>query len=604
MASREPPSNGGGSGGGRRFPLTSSSATSLEEEGSCDSQAASSSKASTSSRTVGERVFPERTGGPASVNMGGPTTQPRTDTDSKRDTVSSAPTTMRRALHGSNRGQRARGLLFGAGFRSGPPRSKDSNADSQPSEQKVSRYREVSDSEWDAIDASQKAQQNNVVVGTRQEDTQRRRQSANARQDRSYVANKQRLEDRPSRAFMPKKTSSGLSRGRRAAEKAEFADVCRALIDSGDEKSGDALQSDAADVRQPDQSVIQRLEECCLTVRPGSASSKLIDEFVTADLDAGMESTEVRRRGDPIYVDDLSHNNIRKFLEKNTLSSGALSVLLDLFQFPPTLRTRPPNTLLRKVIIDGCAVSGCYDREYSVSWGRIKDTSKLSWTPCKVLSMRPIYQCLVVFLLRGHKVTILLPVYYMDVSPNGLRCKVDDVEAFNVLMNLNLIEFVGKCAGRTPMEDMREQVDKVDALFVSAGFYDMKDAWEYTPTSTFGMTEAERNATLPTAFTQASRRMVTPIFFGRAQHMTIVFSYQTKSDGAWMTVPEDVLCCYAPNTDSDRNIDDAGRLCQQLLFEDQIKLLVAVKDLFEWSTILRRGISALLRLNFLVTSLA
>lgn len=31
-----------------------------------------------------------------------------------------------------------------------------------------------------------------------------------------------------------------------------------------------------------------RLEECCLTVRPGSASSKLIDEFVTADLDAGM----------------------------------------------------------------------------------------------------------------------------------------------------------------------------------------------------------------------------------------------------------------------------------------------------------------------------
>ncbi|VDP47783.1 unnamed protein product [Heligmosomoides polygyrus] len=89
-----------------------------------------------------------------------------------------------------------------------------------------------------------------------------------------------------------------------------------------------------------------RLEECCLTVRPGSASSKLIDEFVTADLDAGM-------------------------------------------------------------------------------------------------------------------VTILLPVYYMDVSPNGLRCKVDDVEAFNVLMNLNLIEFVGKCAGRTPMEDMREQVDKV-----------------------------------------------------------------------------------------------------------------------------------------------
>lgn len=31
----------------------------------------------------------------------------------------------------------------------------------------------------------------------------------------------------------------------------------------------------------------------------------------------------------------------------------------------------------------------------------------------------------------------------------------------------------------------------MDALFVSAGFYDMKDAWEYTPTSTFGMTEAE-----------------------------------------------------------------------------------------------------------------
>ncbi|KAK6058296.1 hypothetical protein COOONC_04135 [Cooperia oncophora] len=379
---------------------------------------------------------------------------------------------------------------------------------------------------------------------------QRRRDVESRTRPAESSAEKPRREDatqQSSQNLVYKNYSNNIPRNRRMVSKMDFVNVCRQLLgpDSDDEQNCDE----------------------CRILRSGQ---RLFFQAKIILRSSDKVCSEVRRRGDTKHVDDLLHNIVHKFFSSTNLSS------------------------------DGCAVSGCFDKEYSVYWGRIKDIKKLAWAPCKVLSIKPIYQCLVEFLLRGHKVIVLLPAYYRDASFNDLRSKVDDVEALNVLLNLKLIQFIDNSEGRHIIDEIRAQVDKVDALLVSSGYYDSRDEWQFSASSTFK--SAGATSTLPTAFTQASKRMLTPIFFGRNQDMTIVYTFSTKESGTWKSIPEKVLCYYEPGMDSDRNIDDAGRLCQQLLFEDQIRLLVAVKDLFEWSCLHRRGISALLRLNFLAMS--
>ncbi|KAK5966129.1 hypothetical protein GCK32_007646 [Trichostrongylus colubriformis] len=534
-----------------------------------------------------------------------------------------------------------RGALFGAGFPSGPPPSGNVIVLPKEEEQQLPRYREASDCEWDALMEKQRkaagivrtaslshriqrkegpdrypkkeAMNNGVQSASRTAEVDYERRPAHERQgyqsenyaearrrtDDSAKENSRRKDNTQQSNLVYKNYSTNAPRNRRTATRADFLNACRLLIgsESEDEQFCDECRSVVGSRFGAHHSKSESSEKSYLPIRPSCKSSVLIDEFVNADLNAGMESSEIRRRGDSRLIDDLLHNIVYKFFSSTTFTSGALSVIVDLFEFPPALFSRPADRLLRPVMIDGCAVSGCFDREYSVYWGRIKDTTKLSWTRCKVLSMKPIYQCLVEFLLHGHKVTILLPAYYRDVSFNDLRSKVDDVEAFNVLLDLKLIQFIDK-VGTNIMDEIRMQVDKVDALLVSSGSFDARGEWQCSSFTAFDSPD-KANSSLPTAFTRASKRMLTPIFFGRNQDMTIVYAFQTKEGGTWRSVPEKVLCYYEPCTDSDRNIDEAGRLCQQLLFEDQVKVLLAVKDLFEWSCLHRRGISGLLRLNFL-----
>lgn len=51
------------------------------------------------------------------------------------------------------------------------------------------------------------------------------------------------------------------------------------------------------------------------------------------------------------------------------------------------------------------------------------------------------------------------------------------------------------------------------------------------------------------------------------------FGFHTKEDGTWRIVEEGHMCYYEPHMDLDSNIDDEGRVCQQLLFEDQVQLV-------------------------------
>ncbi|WKX94331.1 hypothetical protein Q1695_011522 [Nippostrongylus brasiliensis] len=226
----------------------------------------------------------------------------------------------------------------------------------------------------------------------------------------------------------------------------------------------------------------QRGKRRSVNIRPIATSSMEIDVFVNADISAGKQFAEYRRKGDSRHVDDLLHNNVSTFFSGATLSSGALSVLVDLYEFPPKLRSRQPNVLLRPVVIDGCAVSGCFDKDFSANWGRMKT---VSWTTCKVLSMRPIYDCVMEFLLRGHKVTVVLPSFYQNVTDTLLRCKVDDPEALDVLVNLKIVKFINRAGGASVIDVIKDEVDEVDALLVSSACYDSKGDWQYAPNAAF-----------------------------------------------------------------------------------------------------------------------
>ncbi|VDM73717.1 unnamed protein product [Strongylus vulgaris] len=75
--------------------------------------------------------------------------------------------------------------------------------------------------------------------------------------------------------------------------------------------------------------------------------------------------------------------------------------------------------------------------------------------------MKPICLTTAMFLLRGHKVTVLLPNYYSDACISAMRNKVDDIEAFRIMVNLEIVRFV-KPKGLSNITDMiRKEVDKV-----------------------------------------------------------------------------------------------------------------------------------------------
>ncbi|CAJ0606982.1 unnamed protein product [Cylicocyclus nassatus] len=391
-------------------------------------------------------------------------------------------------------------------------------------------------------------------------------------------------------------------RHRQNLSKTDFVQICNALFDSDDEVEEEWNEPGTSNAVSRKTTV----EEGYVQIRPTSITSAYIDEFVNAPrgeiVSPYHESPLFDRIPRPGYKDNLdadSHRGIEEYLAHNPLSTGSLSVVVHLFDFPPKLVSRPPDRLLRPVVIDGCAVAGCFDKEYSVHWGKIQDPSKLTWNSFKVLPMKPICLTTAMFLLRGHKVTVLLPNYYTDACVPAMRSKVDDVEALKILINLKIVHFVRQRGMDSVMDTIRREVDKVDALLISSGNSDVRDDFPRNPTFSSEM-EASQNS--DSAFTKASKRMLTPSFYGRNRDMTMSFGFHTKEDGTWRIVKEEHMCYYEPNFDGDCHINDEGRLCQQLQFEDQVHLLVALKELFEWPSLYRRGISVVLRLNHLATS--
>ncbi|KAJ1364194.1 hypothetical protein KIN20_024225 [Parelaphostrongylus tenuis] len=252
-----------------------------------------------------------------------------------------------------------------------------------------------------------------------------------------------------------------------------------------------------------------------------------------ADSNVGTEVTSDARPEERRRVEAILHRTIREFFSKTPLSSGAFSVTVDSTEFPPTLFERNAATLLRPVMIDACAVSNCFDQKYSSYWGKIRNTEMVSWHSCKVLRLKPIFKCLVHFLLLGHKVSILLPKYYRSSPCSEMRPKVDNVKAFNLLMNLNLLRFI-EPEDPEKTDTIKGVVNRFDGLLVSSPA--CTDSGKEIPSQLSPSSNACNLPEHPSS-TNVSERMATPIFFGRNHEaMCMMFDYQVnEGEGAATT---------------------------------------------------------------------
>ncbi|KAJ1352511.1 hypothetical protein KIN20_008854 [Parelaphostrongylus tenuis] len=326
-----------------------------------------------------------------------------------------------------------------------------------------------------------------------------------------------------------------------------------------------------------------------------SESTVFIERFMQADVDVGRNSSGAWAEGEDQHIEEILHCTVRVFYSSTPLTSGAFSVTVDSSEFPPTLSKRKETTLLRPVVIDGCAISSCFDKKYSSNWGEIKNTEMVSWHPSKVLRLKPILKCLVHFLLRGHKVFILLPKYYRSAPCSDMRAKVDNVEAFNLLINLNLLQFIEPEDPGHIADAIKKVVDEVDALLVSSPASTVSRRAFLSP---FASPSNAWCLLEHPAFSKASERMVTPMFFGgNHQAMSVMFDVYVKEFGTWRHIPEDLICIY--ELDSNHNTDDVKKVEQQLLFKDQACLLNSIRDEYDCDTAECHGVASVLRLSHL-----
>uniref|UniRef100_A0A1I7UZU6 RNase_Zc3h12a_2 domain-containing protein n=1 Tax=Caenorhabditis tropicalis TaxID=1561998 RepID=A0A1I7UZU6_9PELO len=153
---------------------------------------------------------------------------------------------------------------------------------------------------------------------------------------------------------------------------------------------------------------------------------------------------------------------------------GAFSVAIDFLDVLPNLTWRSQAEqaeviLLRPVLIDGVAILDATE-----------PTGDL-WTPFTAFSpqmpiydphlnypVKALFDIILDFLIRGHKVVAYLPKYYEQCVGDGNIAKVDDVFVFRKLIELEFIKFHDVQKNNRWFDDLRFKVNITGSVFVSS----------------------------------------------------------------------------------------------------------------------------------------
>ncbi|CAI2293230.1 unnamed protein product [Caenorhabditis sp. 36 PRJEB53466] len=270
------------------------------------------------------------------------------------------------------------------------------------------------------------------------------------------------------------------------------------------------------------------------------------------------------------------------FHNESAFRDGALSVIIDFDVFPPGLSWRNLNlnnqddtVLLRPVVVDGVAVqyaaSGSTFRPFrgrqvlQPPWRRNLHNQALN------LSVKPIFDIVMGFLIRGHKITVFLPDHYKNPVTRGGISKVDDLVAFRKLVDLKFIEFRGIKDKGIWFRVMADMADKREAVFVSSQDYSKRnDKCEYL---------------------KPSERILTPCFLNTEDRVMVLqpnIRVKMKNNKYRIISPKEILCAN-PNKAQEM-------LGHQLYLDQQIQLICELCQLYPMKSLHKVSIKQLLML--------
>ncbi|KAF8360285.1 nyn-1 [Pristionchus pacificus] len=266
----------------------------------------------------------------------------------------------------------------------------------------------------------------------------------------------------------------------------------------------------------------------------------------------------------------------------STLEGNTFSICLSFEEYPPIYKQRREGNdaiLLRTIVIDGCAVMKQVNFNYEVPWnptGGATNTFKGN----KLLIVKPLVELAMRFLLLGHKTVIILPTYYMNPVFAGVRQKVDNLEAFNKLVQTGIVHFIEEDVLEKMHQNLYDANKRFDGTWVSTNDLErIVDAFNRSLEFNRNRLGTEEEIDKRIWLAKFDLRL-TPFFYDNKLVLPLHMSTEQKH-----LLFSDTLLEY-------RGIPlekVADIVANQLTMEDQKKILLSLQNVFDLPLRLLRG---------------
>lgn len=266
---------------------------------------------------------------------------------------------------------------------------------------------------------------------------------------------------------------------------------------------------------------------------------------------------------------------VRKAVEAaSALQNSHDAICLSFESYPPAFKRR--NTMLRTIVIDGCAVMKQVNFKYEVPWNPTGGTTN-TFRGNKLLVVKPLVELAMRFLLQGHKTVIILPSYYMIPVFAGVRQKVDNLAAFNALVETGIVQFIEEASIEEMHSKLFEENGKLEGTWVSTADLERIILAYHKGLKKEGEENPEKKDEKP--YAEFTHRL-TPFFYDNKLVLPLHMSTARKT-----ILLADKLLHH--NDGNMARFEERRR--NQMTMEEQTKLLLALQDIFDLPLRLLRG---------------
>lgn len=233
--------------------------------------------------------------------------------------------------------------------------------------------------------------------------------------------------------------------------------------------------------------------------------------------------------------------------------------------------------MLRPVVIDGVAVlNATMDDDTWMPFMEItKNCRDWIYEPELNLPVKPLTDIILLFLIRGHKTTVYLPKYYQEFLSDCGVSKVDDLVAFQKLIDLGFIKFleITNPFNFKWFNVVADLADRCGAVFVSSEDY--------------------RQRKMKINYSKPSGRIITPCFLNAEDRLLVLdptIRYRKPGEKTYTVISSDRILQF------DEPDDERIKLSEQLYLDQQIKLICSLCQLYPVKMINKVAIKQLLEL--------